>query len=272
MWGVIGDPIEHSQSPAIHNAAIQALSLDAVYVPFHVPSGSGAEALASIRDWGIRNLNVTMPHKEAAWEACTHLDPAAKLLQSVNTICVRGSEVRGYCTDGLGVIGALTDLEATVNGSKVLVLGAGGTGRAAVQALAAAGANVIVSARRDEQARVAAELGSDVSVVSWAAIDEVHPDIVVQTTPIGMAGEDDTVISVQSLPEHAVVLDAVYARGQSALVTAARARQLRAANGLGMLVHQAAASFSLFSGQNAPLAEMRAAIDSTLGQVAPTYL
>lgn len=112
-----------------------ARNIDAVYVPLHVPRDRGAEAFASICDWGFRNLNVTMPHKETAWRACTSVDASAEALQSVNTICIRGTEVLGTCTDGLGVLGALADLGATVPGSRVLVLGAGTTGRAAVQAL-----------------------------------------------------------------------------------------------------------------------------------------
>lgn len=243
-----------------------------MYVPLHVPRDRGAEAFASICDWGFRNLNVTMPHKETAWRACTSVDASAEALQSVNTICIRGTEVLGTCTDGLGVLGALADLGATVPGSRVLVLGAGATGRAAVQALSSGGAAVVVSARREEQAQHAARLGADVTVVPWSQVDEVRPDVVVHTTPIGMNGEATPAIDVAALPEHAVVLDAVYAHGETALVAAAVARGLRAATGLGMLLHQAAASFAVFSGTEAPLAEMRAAIHSTLGQVAPTIL
>lgn len=262
--------MDHSKSPALHNAAILALGIDAVYVPLRVPSTRGEAALATVRDWGIRNLNVTMPHKETAWGACTERDAVAEHLRSVNTICVRDDQIIGYSTDGEGVVRSLIELGGRPYGSRVLILGAGATARAAVAALASAGAEVIVAARRPEQAADAATFGPDVTTVAWDQIDGVAADMVVQTTPVGMSGERNSVLDVKHLPEHAIILDAVYARGDSDLVRASVARRLRAVNGLAMLLHQAAASFQLFSGRPAPLEVMRAQIASTQGVDPPT--
>ncbi|MGH8986682.1 MAG: shikimate dehydrogenase family protein, partial [Acidimicrobiia bacterium] len=149
MAGVIGDPVEHSRSPAMHNAAFTALGLDWVYVAFHVPAGSGATAVRAVLDLGLVGLNATMPHKSAAASACDHLASEASTLDAVNTVVVDGDRLIGHNTDGAGFLRALADEGVAVDGKRCLVLGAGGAARAITLALGVAGAIVTVAARRE---------------------------------------------------------------------------------------------------------------------------
>lgn len=157
--GVIGDPVHHSLSPAIHNAAFVSLGLDWVYVAFPVPRGRGGAAVAAARDLGLAGLNVTMPHKADAAAACDDLTPDAAALGAVNTVVVRpDGRMLGDSTDGPGFLDALAEERIEVEGRRCLVLGAGGASRAVVLALGRVGAEVIVAARRPEAAADAARL------------------------------------------------------------------------------------------------------------------
>src|SRR5262249_27984882 len=146
--GVIGDPVAHSRSPAIHNAAFAALGLDWVYVAFPVAAGRGADAVAAVRTLGIEGLSVTMPHKSDVAAACDELTPGAAALGAGNTVIRSDGTVRGDSTDGPGFVSALLDHGIEPRGRRVLVLGAGGAARAIVDALGRAGAIVTVAARR----------------------------------------------------------------------------------------------------------------------------
>ena len=258
--GIIGDPVVHSRSPAIHNAAYAALDLDWVFVAFRVPAGSAAGALSGARLMGIAGLNVTMPHKTDAAEACDVLSPNAAALGAVNTVVVRDGVLTGDSTDGEGLVRALRDEGIDLGGSKILVLGAGGAGRAITQSLGASGARVTVAARRLDAAVAAAALAADGKAVDLERVGPAvaEADVVVNATPIGMRGEAPP-FDPDLLVGRRLVLDTVYAPVETPLLAAARARSVPAANGLGMLVHQAALAFEAFTGVAAPLAVMRAA-------------
>ena len=258
--GIIGDPVTHSRSPAIHNAAFAACGLDWVYVAFPVPPGGGPAAVAAVRVLGLAGLNVTMPHKTAAAAACEELSPTARALESVNTVVNRDGVLFGDSTDGPGLLAALADEGVEVRGTGVLVLGAGGAARAIVQALGTAGARVTIAARRADAGAHAARLAEDARVVDFSDLDNaVHAaDIIINATPIGMAGEPPP-IAVEALQPSQFVYDTVYHPSPTPLLDAAAARGIRHAGGLGMLVHQAALSFTLWTGETAPLAVMSAA-------------
>ena len=258
--GIIGDPVVHSRSPAIHNAAYAALDLDWVFVAFRVPAGSAAGALSGARLMGIAGLNVTMPHKTDAAAACDVLSPNAAALGAVNTVVVRDGVLTGDSTDGEGLVRALRDEGIDLGGSKILVLGAGGAGRAITQSLGASGARVTVAARRLDAAVAAAALAADGEAVDLERVGPAvaEADVVVNATPIGMRGEAPP-FDPDLLIGRRLVLDTVYAPVETPLLAAARARSVPAANGLGMLVHQAALAFEAFTGVAAPLAVMRAA-------------
>jgi shikimate dehydrogenase len=277
--GVIGDPVRHSLSPALLNAAFEALGLDWVYVAFPVPRGRGADAVAAVPALGLAGLNVTMPHKEAVAGACHELTADAAALRSVNTVVARpGGRTLGDSTDGPGFLDALADEAIGVAGRPVLVLGAGGAARAVVLALGRAGASVTVAARRPDAGESAAALapgGRAVPIGALAsparsgpppraAVDPAAFSLVVNATPLGMSGGDPLPVDPEAIHAGQAVVDLVYHPADTPLLTAARAQGATAANGLGMLLHQAARSFTLWTGEPAPIGAMRAAVTAAL--------
>lgn len=270
--GVIGDPVTHSLSPAIHNAAFTACGLDWVYVAFPVPRGQGAAAVAAVAHLGLAGLNVTMPHKADAVRACHELTPDAGALGSVNTVINTPGGLLGDSTDGPGFMAALAEAGVEVAGmdGSVLVVGAGGAARAVVLALGRAGAEVVVAARRPETAAAAALLAPRARAVALPVPGEEvsAAAVVVNATPLGMAGEAPP-FDAQLLRPSQVVVDLVYHPAETVLLAAARDRGARALGGLGMLVHQAALSFSAWTGLEAPLPAMKAAAEAALAAPRP---
>jgi shikimate dehydrogenase len=259
--GVIGDPVLHSLSPALHNAAYEALGLDWVYVAFEVAATETRAALDAARALGLVGLSVTMPHKAPAADACDELSADAARLHSVNTVTVRDDgRLRGDSTDGEGFVRSLRAAGYEPNGRKVLLLGAGGAARAVAVALDRAGAHVQVAARRPDAA--AAVPGA--STVEWDARNDAvrTVDIVVNATPIGMSGDETVAVDVYA---GLVVADLVYHPLDTPLLRAARAQHAETVDGLGMLVHQAALQVEQWSGRDAPVEKMRAAALRELG-------
>jgi shikimate dehydrogenase len=255
--GIIGDPVEHSRSPAMHNAAFDVLGLDWVYVAFPVARGLGAAAVRAVTTLGLAGLNVTMPHKADAAAACDDLAPEAAALGAANTVVNADGTLVGHSTDGDGFLRALDDEGLEVAGLGVLVIGAGGAARAIAHALGRVGAHVTVAARRPDAARSAAALAPDGVAVGFDGIAVEGFDVIVNATPLGMDGEAPP-FDVAKLHPGQFVYEAVYPV-ETPLLREARARGLRAASGLGMLVHQGALSFSLWTGVAPPLDVMRAA-------------
>jgi len=255
--GVIGDPVGHSRSPAMHNAAFDALGLDWVYVAFPVARGDGAAAVRAVVRLGLAGLNVTMPHKADAAAACDDLAPAAAALGAVNTVVNADDVLIGHSTDGDGFVRALDDEGIELSGQRALVVGAGGAGRAITHALGRASALVTVAARRPEAARSAASLAPDGVAVGLDGLSVEGFEVIVNATPLGMDGETPP-FDTAKLHAGQFVYDTVYPV-ETPLLREARARGLRAAGGLGMLVHQGALSFSLWTGVAPPLDVMRAA-------------
>ena len=263
LAAVIGHPVAHSFSPSLHNAAFAATGLDWVYVALDVAPGAVPQAFDGVRALGIAGLSVTMPHKEAAAAAADELTDDARLLGAVNCIVNRNGTLVGHNTDGAGLLAALAaDVDYAPHGARCVVLGAGGAARATVLALARAdAAEIAVVARRPERADVAAELGGDVGVVvdvAQAPSQIAAADLVVNATPVGMGhpSPDDIPLDLADLRSGQVVVDLVYQPLLTPLVAGARERGLVAVNGLGMLVHQAALAFELWTGVDAPLAVM----------------
>jgi shikimate dehydrogenase len=261
--GIIGDPIEHSRSPAIWNAAFEATGLDWVFVGLPVARGQVAAAMEGVRSLGIAGLSVTMPHKADAARACDELSPTASRLGVVNAVVARGQRLVGDSTDGEGLVRALRDEGCAPDGQRCVVLGAGGAARSIAFALGAAGAHVTVAARRANEAEAAAALapGGQACDLAAATATIAQAAVVINATPVGMLGEAPPIDTSVLGPDH-LVIDTIYP-AETPLVTAARAQGARAANGLGMLVHQAALSFVLFTGIDAPLEVMRAAASAS---------
>jgi shikimate dehydrogenase len=262
ICGIIGDPIAHTRSPAIHNAAYAACGLDWVYIAFAVPAGGAASAIDAMRALSLAGLQVTMPHKADAAASCEQLSLTAAALGAVNTVVVRDGRVVGDSTDGEGFVRALGDEGVDVASARVVLLGAGGAARAIAHALGGAGAQLTVAARRLDAATIAAGLASGAAAVVLDEVGDAISDatVVVNATPLGMAGEDPP-FDPALLHDGQLVLDTVYHPVETPLLVAARACGARVANGLGMLVHQAALSFTTFTGVEAPLDAMRAAAE-----------
>jgi shikimate dehydrogenase len=260
--GVIGHPIAHSLSPPIHNAAFAACGLDWTYLAFDVPPGFGSDAVRAVRVLGLAGLSVTMPHKEAAASAVDRLSDDAAALAAVNTVVPAGDELVGDNTDGQGF---LDSLPGPVGGGTAAVVGAGGSARAVVLALARAGAaQVAVVNRSQEHAVRAAALAGDrgVVVTGGDVADAVRSaDLVVNATPLGMdrvaAGE--LPVDPDWLHPGQVVVDLVYRPLTTPLLAAAAQRGATAVDGLDMLVHQAARQFERWTGLEAPIEAMAAA-------------
>jgi len=252
--GIIGDPVAHSRSPRIHNAAYAAIGIDWVYVAFRVRAGSAQKALVAARTLGLAGLNVTMPHKSDAAQICDELSDVASVLGVVNTVVVRDGRLLGDSTDGPGFVATLDDHGVEPRGRHALVVGAGGAARAIALALGTAGARVTVTARSDAAARSAAALAPNGQTVPWARADDAvaQTDLIVNATPLGMRGEPPP-FGFEALDAHHTVCDTVYEPRETPLLAAARARGAAAIDGVGMLVHQAGLSFRLLTGVDPPL-------------------
>jgi len=259
---VIGDPIAHSRSPAIHNAAFAALDLDWVCVALPVPAGNGVEAVAAMRALGLGGMSVTMPHKDVVVAAADERSEAVVALGAANCLVpLDGGRVRAENTDGAGFLAGLADdAGCGVEGLRVAILGAGGAARAVAQCCGAAGASAVLvvnrtSARAQAAASLAGTVGqvADVSAISTA-------DIVVNATPLGMGDNRSLPCDPVLLHGAQIVVDLIYDPAETAWLTAVRAAGLEAHNGLSMLVHQAAIAFTHWTGVDAPVDVMRDAV------------
>jgi len=266
LAAIIGDPVRHSLSPVIQNAAFRALDLDWVYVAFEVPAGRGATAVAAMRAVGIAGLSVTMPHKSDAAAAVDRLTPTAAALDAVNTIAWESDALVGSNTDGDGFLDALRiDEGFDPAGRRCAVLGAGGAARAVVRVLGEAGATeIVVVNRTPARAEAAAAVARGVARVG-AAGDARDADLVVNATPVGMDGHS-VAIDARHLRAGQLVVDLVYQPAATPLMEAAHAAGATAVNGLGMLVHQAGHQLRTWTGQTAPLEVMAAAARAALSQ------
>ncbi|HMI91291.1 MAG TPA: shikimate dehydrogenase [Polyangiales bacterium] len=275
IYGVLGWPVAHSRSPAMHNAAFAALGLDALYVPLAVPPARLPAAIAALRTLDVAGANATLPHKSALIALLDQVEPAALAIGAVNTIVRDGARLLGANTDAEGLARSLQYAGVGLAGMRALVLGTGGAARAAVVGLAGAGVERIAIAgrRRDQAQQLALELGAHCAPCALDACDlaALPPallaacDLLVQATSATLGDGADAQafaasIALAELPAHAVVCDLVYKPLHTALMRAASARGLRTVDGLGMLLHQGALAFERWTGQPAPLEIMRRAL------------
>ena len=262
--GVLGHPIKHSLSPVLHNAAFAEIGLDWAYVAFDVPDGGCPAALAGVRALGVQGLSVTMPHKRSVAMVCDELSPTATALGAANTVVRRHDRLIGDATDGPGFLAALRAAGHDPAGRTCLVLGAGGAAAAVVLALAQAGAKRVgVLARRPEAAEEVAALAGTAGCVA-VETDVEGADLLVNATSVGMretAGEGAMPFGLDPacLSRDQVVADLVYYPLRTPLLAAAEAAGATPVDGLGLLVHQAALAFELWTGVEAPLGVMAAA-------------
>jgi shikimate dehydrogenase len=266
LAAVIGFPVRHSLSPAMHNAAFRELGLDWVYVACEVAPGAVDAAFAGVRALGLGGLSVTIPHKAAALEAVDEVTDAARAIGAVNTVVPTGvGRLRGENTDGAGFLASLSDEGFKAAGRICVVLGAGGAARAVVHALAGAGAAEIVVVNRTAARAEATAAVAGASGRVGTAADVTRADLIVNATPLGLAGSQDLPVDPELLGDGQLVVDLVPNPAVTPLMRAARERGAGAAGGLGMLVHQGALAFEQWTGRPAPLGVMRAAAVRALG-------
>lgn len=263
--GVIGDPVRHSLSPTLHNAAFDALGVDARSLAFPVADGAATAAVDAMRTLGIRGLSVTMPHKEAVLGAVDHTSAAVDTLAAANCLVNDDGVVAAHNTDGDGLVRSV-QVESGFEpaDARVVVLGAGGAARSVIEALGRAGAaEITVVNRTAERAAIAAAVGGPAAGVG--TVDAIAAaDLVVNATSLGMDGE-----SMPSDPAlfraGQVVVDLIYRPLVTPWLAAARESGATGVNGVGMLLHQAAIQLELWTGQAAPVDAMRASVADVIG-------
>jgi shikimate dehydrogenase len=283
--GVIGDPVAHSRSPQMQNAALQAAGISAAYARLHILPAQLPEALRLLPDRNFIGANVTIPHKAAALALMDDADPHARRGGGVNTIVVEGGKLLGFSTDGPGLVRAIrSEFGFDLRDLRVLVLGAGGgAGRAiAVQCAIEGTARLVLVNRTFERARaLAAELAADfletrvtgplmrLEAVPWdeAALARQLPyvDLIINATPLGMASAAPELRRVSPIPAallrpNHLIYDTVYTSALTPLLMAGEEAGARVANGLSMLLHQGALAFEIWFSRPAPLELMRQAL------------
>jgi len=275
IFGVIGDPVGHSLSPLIHNAAFQQLGLNMVYVPFRVPRSQLPGFLKDFDRLPVKGYSVTIPHKEAAAALAHQQDDWVKVTGSANTLVREARGFAAYNTDARAALDSLLAELPTATQQKpqplerktVLILGAGGAARSLAQAVARAGGAVLIANRSPERAtKIAAEVGG--RTVDWLTRDKTPFDILINCTPVGMhPNVDDTPFPAPALRPGQVVMDTVYTPENTLLIKDARARGCQVRTGVDMFVRQAAMQFALFTGQEAPLELMHKLVKRALSPV-----
>lgn len=279
LCAVIGDPVEHSLSPTLHNAAFRAAGLDYVYLAFQVKQVAGC--LAGMRALtGFRGLSVTIPHKRAVMDLLDDIDPIARRIGSVNTVTNEDGRLVGSSTDGPGTLRAFREAGVSLEGKRVLFAGTGGavravafavaelSGAASIQILGRTPANVetLVGDLQDKTACPVAGGGLEKDLAEAAAA----ADILIQGTPLGMYPDriDDTAIPKEVLEPRHVVFDMVYRPFTTRLLREAEEAGCRTVPGIEMLINQAVLQFERWTGVDAPVEAMRAAVTEALGGAA----
>jgi len=264
VYGLIGNPVEHSLSPPMHGAAYDALGIDARYVTFEPDRDAAGAAVAGAAALGVRGLNVTVPFKRAVVEHVAPDDLAARI-GAVNTIDFGTDPPRGHNTDAAGLLRAFRRHDVDLGGADAVVVGAGGAGRAAAFALADAGAAVHVANRTAERA---ASLAADVPGATGGGLDTLPDavpgaDVLVNATTVGMES-DETPVDAGLLHADLAVLDAVYAPVETRLLRDAAAAGARTVDGGWMLLYQGVEAFERWTGRDAPVDAMNRALRARL--------
>ena len=264
VYGVIGNPIGHSLSPLMQNAAFHSHRTNAVYLPFLVRDLR--DFVNALRPLGMRGFSVTIPHKQAILRFLDHCEPLARKIGAVNTVAIRGGKLYGYNTDYVGVLRAL-QRRISLENSRVLILGAGGAARAVAFALSAARASISVWARRSEQAAALARAAGGQALDRQQLRSEFF-DAIVNATPVGMHPHAGASPLAANELNCRLVFDTIYRPRDTKLLQLARARGIQTVSGVDMFVAQGAAQFEIWTGRRAPESLMRRAVSRALDQEA----
>ena len=268
IYGVVADPVAHSLSPVVHNAALAAAGIDAVYLPFRVPADQLDEFIAEAGRWPLAGLSVTIPHKETVLAKCRHKDGLVTAIGAANTLSFTADGIAAANTDAIAAVesleASLADSEQAAAGGigvkTALVLGAGGAARAVAFGLKQRGVEVTISSRTMDRAKkVASDVGC--KAVDWAARHRMPHDCIINATPIGMHPDvDHTPFEKEHLRPYMVVFDTVYNPENTLFIKEARAAGCRVVTGVDMFVRQAAIQFRTWHGIDPDLQVMREAL------------
>jgi len=274
VCGVIGDPIEHSLSPTIHNAAFDHLKLDFVFLAFRVKAADLENAVRGMRGLDIHGLNVTMPHKSTVISFLDEVDPTVQFLGSANTILNKDGKLSGFNTDGVGALKALRENGVALSEKKMLLLGAGGAAKAIAFSLAKEVEELAILNRTAEKAKELAEtlgrmfnkkvVGGNLSSDAIAK-NLRDSDVLINATSVGMKPHlSQSLVAPQWLKSDLAVMDIVYNPVETKLAKDAKAAGAKVISGVEMLIYQGAASFEIWTGCSAPIEVMRKAALSKL--------
>jgi shikimate dehydrogenase len=270
---IIGDPIQHSLSPAMQNAAFNKLGMNSSYIAFRVRKGELKESIESLRAIGVSGFNITVPHKVEVINYLDQLDISVRKANAVNTVHNVGGVLKAYNTDIYGFIHPLHLRKINFNGMKVLLIGAGGAARAALAALADENgiSEINIVNRSEGNARLLLEvsvpLGLNCKIVPWEDITAFSrtAELIVNATTVGMNSEP-SFLDYQNINKHAIVYDIVYRPVHTALLDNAKQAGAEVIYGYEMLLHQGAKSFEIWTGMSAPIDGMRKALLGTVGE------
>jgi shikimate dehydrogenase len=276
-FAVLGHPIGHTLSPVMHNASLQALGMDAIYLAFDVEPSRLMPVLRSMGDMGFAGVNLTVPLKEVAFENLSELDDSARRLGAVNTVeFLDNGKLKGHNTDGEGFLLALKEaFDIGIGGKSVFILGSGGAGRALALTCAAQRAKAIsiTDLLEERTSRLVDEISKLNPEVKASAV-EINPDawkraclsaeIIIQATPVGMKRNDEPLLRGDAFREGQCVYDLVYMYPETALLAEARKAGARISNGMGMLLHQGAHAFTIWTGRQAKVNAMRTALEESV--------
>jgi len=273
VYGLIGDPVDHSLSPAIQNAAFRSVGLDAVYLAFQVGEGELRWAIQGLRSLKVNGFNVTTPHKLLALRYLDEVETEAAEIGSVNTVKNEGGTLVGFNTDGVGALNAMEAAGVLPDGRSVLLLGAGGAGRVIAYALAGRSCSLKLANRTVSTAkRLAKSLHRKfnlkmkvIPLTKKALKDSVNQaDVILNASSMGMDGKHNPPIDKRWIREDQWVFDIVYRPVRTKLLQDAASAGARTITGLDMLVNQGACSFTVWTGKKAPISEMRRVVGRKL--------
>lgn len=266
LTGLLGYPIKHSKSPNMHNTAFEKLGLDYVYLAFDIENGSLSQGIDAMKTLNARGFNITMPHKEKVIDFLDEISHDAKIIGSVNTVLNNNGKLIGYNTDGRGLVKAIDQVNANFRGKKVVVIGAGGAGKAVAVQLAFEGAKEVVVMNRTlanaEKVRdrisehipksKARALPLDEELLKEELKDAV---LLVQCTPVGMKDTRDQslVSNMDTLDKDLLVVDIIYDPKKTKLLSIAEEVGCRTMNGIGMMIYQGALAFKIWTGEDMPI-------------------
>lgn len=276
IYGLVGWPIRHTLSPAMHNAAFSKVGIDAIYLTFPVRQGYLASAFDGLASMGVSGLNVTVPHKENVMKLLDKVSPTAALIGAVNTVVIDEKGMSGYNTDGAGFIASLKKERLNIKGLSILILGAGGAARAIGVELAKNGAGKVIflDVAKDKAKRLASHIRNNFSRCNTEGLtftqavlkrNIVDAQMLINATPVGLKKSDPLLIRPETLHKDIVaVYDLIYNPAQTRLLATAKKKGIRAFNGLGMLLYQGAASFEIWTNVKAPVDTMKRALEGAI--------